>query len=282
MGNSPTQIIRAGAAYFGLVFGAGFVLGSIRVPFLVPRLGERMAELIEMPFMFVVILVSARFIIRRFSLPANIPARLGAGLLALGILVAAELSLAVLLQDRTIGEYIASRDPVSGSVYLALLAVFAVMPLILARSPSAAHAAARPDVPSSVGPPPAPTRNPRPPACRVAVCLEGLADGKEWSIYLLSDHESPVDVTLERVSYEWGDNGHSEAPATRFHLPARGNCLLWREGSEGSEMNMELRVQVTSGASHATLIYELGKLYRKRDPARIDELAKPGWLQLPI
>jgi predicted MFS family arabinose efflux permease len=55
--------------YFMLVFGAGFVSGSIRVPFLVPRLGERAAELIEMPFMLVVIVLSAQFITRRFSLP---------------------------------------------------------------------------------------------------------------------------------------------------------------------------------------------------------------------
>ena len=58
-----SRTIKAGLAYFALVFGAGFVLGSIRVPFLVPRFGERVAELIEMPIMFVVILVSARFIV---------------------------------------------------------------------------------------------------------------------------------------------------------------------------------------------------------------------------
>ncbi|MCK7494493.1 MAG: hypothetical protein MZW92_27450 [Comamonadaceae bacterium] len=44
-------------------------------------------------------------------------------------MVAAEVLLAVVLQDRTLGEYVASRDPVSGSVYLAMLALFAVMPL---------------------------------------------------------------------------------------------------------------------------------------------------------
>jgi hypothetical protein len=89
--------------------------------------------------MFVAILLSARFIIRRFSLPANVLARLAAGFVALGLLVAAEALLAVALQDRTLGEYVASRDPVSGSVYLAMLALFAVMPLVLARTTSSCH-----------------------------------------------------------------------------------------------------------------------------------------------
>jgi hypothetical protein len=138
MSNLPTRTIKAGMTYFALVFGAGFVLGSIRVPFLVPRLGERTAELIEMPFMLVVVLVSARFITNRFNLPANVLARMGAGFLALALLVAAEVLLAIALQDRTLGEYVASRDPVSSIVYLAMLVLFAVMPLVLARV-SASH-----------------------------------------------------------------------------------------------------------------------------------------------
>jgi hypothetical protein len=140
MGNLLTRTVRAGSTYFALVFGAGFVLGSIRVPFLVPRLGERAAELIEMPFMLVVIVASARFITRRFALPPAAPARLGAGFLALGLLIAAEILLAVVLQSRTLGDYIASRDPVSGLVYLAMLALFAAMPLVLARVEPANHA----------------------------------------------------------------------------------------------------------------------------------------------
>lgn len=135
-----TKTSKAGIVYFALVFGTGFLLGMIRVPFLVPRLGEQVAELIEMPFMFVAIFVSARFIIRRFSLYANKFASLGAGLLALALLVASELLLTVALQDRTLGEYVASRDPVSGSVYLAMLGVFAVMPLVLARVTTAPRA----------------------------------------------------------------------------------------------------------------------------------------------
>ena len=147
MGSLPVRVIKAGIAYFALVFGAGFALGSIRVPYLVPYLGERAAELIEMPFMFVVIWLAARFITRSFSLPANALSRLGAGIVALGLLVTAEILLAVALQDRTLEEYVASRDPVSGIVYLAMLALFAVMPLALARVTSV-YQSAKPGSPS--------------------------------------------------------------------------------------------------------------------------------------
>ncbi len=127
------RTIKAGTAYFFLAFGAGFFMGTIRVPFLVPRLGERVAELIEMPFMFIVIVLAARFITKRFALPATVIVRLTTGFLALGLLITAELLLAVALQDRSLGEYVSSRDPVSGSVYLAMLALFAAMPLVITR-----------------------------------------------------------------------------------------------------------------------------------------------------
>ncbi len=125
------QSIKAGLAYFALVFGAGFVLGVLRVTLLVPRLGERMAELSEMPLMFAVIVFAARFVIRRFTVPPPIAARLGTGLLALALLLAAELLLAVVLQDRALADYVASRDPVSGSAYLAMLVLFALMPAFI-------------------------------------------------------------------------------------------------------------------------------------------------------
>lgn len=134
MSATPTSSlnIKAALSYFALVFGAGFAMGAVRVPLVVPRVGERIAELMEMPIMLLVIIFAARFIVRRFALPLTAATRLAVGLLALGLLLSAELLLAVMIQDRSLGEYIASRDPVSGSVYLLMLAVYATMPLILA------------------------------------------------------------------------------------------------------------------------------------------------------
>jgi hypothetical protein len=62
---------------------------------------------------------------------------LAVGLVALALMVAAELLLAVVLAGRDLGEYVASRDPVSGAVYLAMLALFAAMPWLRRRNTGA-------------------------------------------------------------------------------------------------------------------------------------------------
>lgn len=128
--------LKAALAYFAYVFGAGFLLGSVRVPLLVPRFGERVAELVEMPIMFGVILYSARWIVRRFHLAPAPSVRLRVGGIALGLLLLAELSLMSWLQGISLSQYLGQRDPVSGSVYAFLLLVFAAMPLLVRRMSS--------------------------------------------------------------------------------------------------------------------------------------------------
>lgn len=125
-------IIRAGISYFGIVFAAGVVLGIIRQLWAVPQFGTRMAELIEMPFMLVVIIVATHWIIQRFAIPAVASQRVGVGMLALGCLIAAELALAG-IGRMTVVDYIAGRDPVSGSAYLIMLVIYALMPLWVMR-----------------------------------------------------------------------------------------------------------------------------------------------------
>lgn len=126
------RTLKLAAAYFALVFGAGFVLGIVRVVWLVPRWGERFAELAEMPLMLAVIVLAARALVRRAA-PRRAPAWLGVGFTAVGLLLLAELALAVALQLRSLADYVAGRDPVSGSAYLAMLLLMALMPWLIAR-----------------------------------------------------------------------------------------------------------------------------------------------------
>lgn len=125
------QVIQAGLVYFTLVFGLGFLLGSIRVPFIVPRIGQRNAELIEMPFMLVGIVLAAQFIISYFTIPNTTLTYIFVGLIALSLVIMAELLLVVVLQKSTINNYFKNRDPISGIAYFVLLIIFAVMPLII-------------------------------------------------------------------------------------------------------------------------------------------------------
>ena len=124
-------VASASLAYFGLVFGIGFILGSIRVPVLVPQIGVRWAELLEAPIMAIATYFAAILVVRRFQVPSSVAHRMVVGLFALSLLVCAELLLAALLQGLTPADYLASRDPVSGPVFFALLGLFAAMPCLL-------------------------------------------------------------------------------------------------------------------------------------------------------
>jgi hypothetical protein len=127
------QLLKTGLLYFVLVFAAGFLLGTVRVLWLVPRFGERAAELMEAPIMLVVTIFAAQWVVRRLAVPPAPSKRLAVGMIALALLLVTEFTLVLSLRGLSIAEYVATRDPVSGTVYLAMLLLFATMPLIVAR-----------------------------------------------------------------------------------------------------------------------------------------------------
>ena len=135
LGDMPHRIqtVKAGALYFAFVFGAGFILGTIRTLLVVPRLGTRVSELIELPIMLVVTIVAARWVVLRLALPPTLFARLGMGSIALGFMLVGEFGFVLWLRGLSIKEYLATRDPVSGTAYYAMLTVFAIVPLLAAR-----------------------------------------------------------------------------------------------------------------------------------------------------
>ena len=119
-------IFKPALLYFLIVFGAGFILGPLRVFLIVPRTGIRLAELLEMPVMLTIIYFASGNINKRFPLRAA--DRLGYGLLALAFVLAAELAVAVFVQGRSIHDAFLARDPVSGSAYYGVLIIFAILP----------------------------------------------------------------------------------------------------------------------------------------------------------
>jgi hypothetical protein len=87
----------------------------------------------EMPVMLAVTIVAARWTVLRLSVPMMWSARLEMGCIALALMLIAEFGFVLGIRGQTIREYFASRDPVAGTVYYLMLAVFAIMPLLVAR-----------------------------------------------------------------------------------------------------------------------------------------------------
>lgn len=125
------RTIEAGVLYFLFVFATGFVLGIARTLWVVPRVGARKAELMEAPIMLVVTILVARWIVLRLAIPSAPSARLETGGIGLILMLLAEFGLVRWLRGMRIREYFASRDPVTGTVYYVMLALFAAMPLLL-------------------------------------------------------------------------------------------------------------------------------------------------------
>ena len=126
-------ILLCSFSYFALVFLAGFVLGFIRVLLLVPEIGERYAELLEMPLMLLAIYLSAKLIVIRFATLQRDSAYLVVGVLALLLLLVIEFTLVMELREISLAEYIASRDPISGTTYVVSLFIYMLMPFLIAK-----------------------------------------------------------------------------------------------------------------------------------------------------
>jgi len=63
--------LKAGAAYFAIVFAAGFVLGTARVLALLPFVGETAAVLIEAPLMVLASWIVSWWLTARFDVPRS-------------------------------------------------------------------------------------------------------------------------------------------------------------------------------------------------------------------
>jgi hypothetical protein len=80
--------------------------------------------------------VSARWVIRRFHVKPTFGSTISMGLVALGILVPAELAGVVWVRGLSLPEYLGSFATAPGLVSLVMFLLFAAMPMIVARAGS--------------------------------------------------------------------------------------------------------------------------------------------------
>ncbi|MDC8451110.1 MAG: hypothetical protein LV473_22580 [Nitrospira sp.] len=129
--HGPVQVLKAGTLYFLIVVGAEFVLEVIRLQVVALHVGERLAEMLEIPNVLLATIIGARWIVDRFTLPPLPGIRLGVGLVALMFLLIAEGTVILPLHGLTVSEYLAGRDSVVGVAPLGALGVLTVMPFLV-------------------------------------------------------------------------------------------------------------------------------------------------------
>jgi hypothetical protein len=122
------MIAAAGAAWFGVMFALGFLLGPIRILVLEPRFGLTGAVLIEAVPMLLAMALLAPRVARWLRVPGSASARLGMGAIGLVLLVLAETGLGAALGRGGAARWLERPFTADGQVYLALLAAFALMP----------------------------------------------------------------------------------------------------------------------------------------------------------
>lgn len=128
-GGDPVRgALRLGLFYFAAVFAVGFVLGTIRTLFLIPRIGELGAVLVELP----VILTAAWAICGRLLRGRRLgaPQAVAMGAFAFGLLMLAEASLSVWMSGRTLAEHLALYAQPAHMLGLVGQIAFAAFPLM--------------------------------------------------------------------------------------------------------------------------------------------------------
>lgn len=128
-----TTALKAGAAYFALVFALGFVLGTLRVLVLARYIGELGAVALELPVMLLASWAICRWLIRRLRVAADVPARVTMGATAFVLLMVAELGLSVWVFGNTLAAHLEHYATLPGALGFAGQFAFALMPVLQLR-----------------------------------------------------------------------------------------------------------------------------------------------------
>ncbi|HMQ92949.1 MAG TPA: hypothetical protein PKA33_08380 [Amaricoccus sp.] len=123
--------MRAGITYFGLVFAAGFVLGTLRVLLLAPLIGATGAVAAELPVMLAISWIACRRLVAAFAVPDGIAARAVMGGTGFALLMLAESLLGALAFGRPLAAHVAELGTARGVLGLCGQIAFGLMPLVV-------------------------------------------------------------------------------------------------------------------------------------------------------
>jgi hypothetical protein len=120
---------EAGALYAIIVFLIGFILGTIRVLLVAPRLGETTAVFVEVPMMLAASWFVCRWCVVQLDIRRTVPARSLMGLVAFLVLMSAEACMGAVF-GRSLGDQLAGYGSPSGAIGLAAQVIFAMFSVI--------------------------------------------------------------------------------------------------------------------------------------------------------
>ena len=129
------RALIAASAYFLALFALGFVLGTIRVIFVVPHIGELAATIAEVPVMLVAAYFACRWVILRWQVSPAIAIRLAMVPWFLALLFAFEALLGAVLFVRSVAEQWTALGSPAGLVGISAQIVAALLPLFVGKDP---------------------------------------------------------------------------------------------------------------------------------------------------
>ena len=104
-------MFASGLLYFTAVFAAAMMLGAVRFVWLVPLLGDEVAQTVTAATLVVAVVFAAVWVVRIRDHDFRMRDRVGMGLVALGFIAALEFFMVLPLQDLTLAEYAQALEP---------------------------------------------------------------------------------------------------------------------------------------------------------------------------
>jgi hypothetical protein len=121
--------VKAGFAYFAMIFTLAFAMGVLRAMLVAPAVGDEGAVAIELLILLPVSWVAAGFLVRRFRVQGLGP-RLAMGALALCLVLSGEAVLALGWLDRSLVQFLNDFRKPGALLGLIGQTIFALMPAV--------------------------------------------------------------------------------------------------------------------------------------------------------